>query len=112
MAKKKVAEPELKRFPRAITPEAREAQIVAAAVNLVEKQILEGTVKSTVLVHYLKLASTKAQLEKELLETQVELNKAKTEAAKSAKRVEDLYAEALNAMRQYSGQDDEDDDDY
>lgn len=87
----------------AITPEARENQMIALAVDLAEKQLQEGTASSQVITHYLKLGSTKERIEKEILEKQKELITAKTEALQSAKRVEELYVNALNAMRMYSG---------
>lgn len=88
------------------TPEARENQLIALAVDLAEKQLREGKASSQVICHYLKLASSKDRLEKELLEKQVELAAAKTEMLQSAKRTEELYLNALNAMKSYSGRDD------
>ena len=93
----------------ALTPEARENQMIALAVDLAEKQLLEGTASSQVITHYLKLGSTKERIEKEILEKQKELISAKTESLQSAKRIEELYTEALNAMRNYNGQGDPDD---
>lgn len=93
----------------ALTPEARENQMIALAVDLAEKQLMEGTASSQVITHYLKLGSTKERLEKEKLEEENKLLKAKTEALQSAKRVEELYADAINAMKKYSGQGDSDD---
>lgn len=87
----------------ALTPEARENQMIALAVDLAEKQLMEGTASSQVITHYLKLGSTKERIEKEILEKQKELITAKTESLQSAKRVEELYTEAINAMRRYSG---------
>jgi hypothetical protein len=87
----------------ATTPEARENQLIALAVDLAEKQLIEGTATSQVITHYLKLGSTKEKLEKDILKQQRELLEAKTEALKSAKRVEELYADALDAMKHYSG---------
>ena len=97
-----------KRRP-ALTPEARENQLISLAVDLAEKQLQEGTASSQVITHYLKLGSTKERIEKEILEKQKELISAKTEALQSTKRVEELYANALNAMRRYSGSDERDD---
>ena len=91
-----------KRRP-ATTPEARENQMISLAVDLAEKQLIEGTATSQVITHYLKLGSTKERLEKDILKQQRSLLEAKTEALKSAKRVEELYADALEAMRHYSG---------
>lgn len=87
----------------ALSPESRENQLIALAVDLAEKQLMDGTASSQVITHYLKLGSTKDRIEKEILEKQKELISAKTENLKSAKRVEELYSEALNAMRTYSG---------
>ena len=87
----------------AITPEARENQMIALAVDLAEKQLLEGTASAQVITHYLKLGSSKEKLEKELLSQQKELISAKTEALQSTKRMEALYSDALDAMRKYSG---------
>lgn len=91
------------RQPPAMSSEARENQMIALAINLAEKQLLEGTASSQVITHYLKLGSSKEKIEKEILEKQRELIDAKTENLKSAKRVEELYANALEAMREYSG---------
>lgn len=87
----------------ALTPEARENQMVALAVDLAEKQLREGTASSQVITHYLKLGSTKERIEKEILEKQKELITAKTEALQSAKRIEELYTDAISAMKRYSG---------
>lgn len=96
-----------KRRP-AISPEARENQMISLAVDLAEKQLMEGTASSQVITHYLKLGSTKEKIEKEILENKKELIKAQTESMQSLQRVEELYENALNAMRAYSGQDDPD----
>lgn len=96
----------------ALTPEAREKQLVALAVDLVEKRLREGTASSQEVTQILKLGSSRANLEKEMLKHQVELVKAKTESLQATKRVEELYANALNAMRRYSGQGSDDEDDY
>lgn len=96
--------PKPRRRP-AVSPEARENQAIAAAYDLAEKQIREGTVSSQVLTHYLKLGSSREKLEQERLKGENALLAAKAEAMASAKRVEELYGKALNAMRSYSGQD-------
>lgn len=93
----------------ALTPEARENQLIALATDLAERQLQEGTASSQVITHYLKLGSTKERIEKEILEKQKELISAKTEALQSQKRVEELYANALKAMQHYSGQGESDD---
>jgi hypothetical protein len=99
-----------KRRPSASTPEARENQLISAAVDLAEKQIADGTASSQVITHFLKLGSTKERIEKEILESQKELIIAKTENLRSAKRIEELYENALGAMKKYSGNDNNGDD--
>lgn len=96
------------RRPPATTPEARENQMVSLAIDLAEKQLAEGTASSQVITHYLKLATTREQLEKEKLSRENELLKAKVENIHSMANVEALYQDALNSMKSYSGQDSED----
>lgn len=87
----------------AMSIEARENQMIALAVDLAEKQLMEGTASSQVITHYLKLGSTKERLEKEMMEEQKKLLKAKTESLESAAEIKELYENALSAMREYSG---------
>lgn len=91
-----------KRRPAA-TPEARENQLISLAFDLIERRILDGTATSQETTTVLKLGSEKARLEKDILRKQKELIEAKTEMLESAKRVEELYSNALTAMRHYSG---------
>lgn len=93
------------RRPPAKTPEGRENQLIALAVDLAEQQLAAGTASSQTINTYLKLGSSREKLEQERLGRENELLRAKTEMMESAKRVEELYGEALNAMRAYSGQD-------
>ena len=104
MAKQKKVQENSKKTRPASTPEARENQVIAAAMRLAEQQILDGTASSQVITHFLKLGSSKHQLEMEKLRKENELLKAKTESLESNKRVEELYMEALNAMRKYRGE--------
>lgn len=101
-----------RRLP-ATTAEARERQLIAQAEDLAERQIRQGTASATVITHYLKLGSSREKLERERLERENDLLRAKVDQLASAKNVEQLYSEALHAMRAYSGQQIEDDyDDY
>ena len=88
----------------ALTPEAREQQLISLAVDLAEKQLLDGTASSQVITHYLKLGSSKERIEKEILEKQKDLITAKTKAIQSTEKIEDLYINAIAAMKRYSGQ--------
>ena len=98
-----VPEKPIRKRPPATTPEGRENQMIAAAIDLAEKQLLEGTASSQVITHFLKLASTKQRLENDILMEQKKLVVAKTEQIQSAKKMEELYAKALQAMATYSG---------
>lgn len=92
-----------------LDPEVRESQLISLAVDLAEQQLRDGTASAQVITHYLKLGSSKDRIEREILAKQKELISAKTEALQSQKRVEELYANALSAMREYSGQTGDDD---
>ncbi len=87
----------------AFTPEARENQMIALAVDLAEQQLRDGTASAQVITHYLKLGSTKERLEKEILEKQKDLIAAKTDNLKAASDMKELYADAISAMKEYSG---------
>lgn len=87
------------------TEEGRENQLVSLAIDLAERQLTEGTASSQVITHYLKLGSTREKLEQERLHRENLLLEGKVEMLASAKRVEELYEQALNAMRMYAGRD-------
>lgn len=113
MATRRQPEKQTRRGRPASTPEGREQQLVGLAVDLAEKQMRDGSASAQVVSHYLKMGSTRERLEQQRLERENELLKAKVESMASAKRVEELYEEALNAMRTYAGQDVEEyDEDY
>lgn len=100
---------ETKKMRAALTPEARENQLIYLATNLAEQQLKDGTASSQVITHYLKLGSTKERIEKEILEKQKELISAKTKALADAADMKQMYAEAIAAMRRYSGNGGEED---
>lgn len=103
---------ETRKRPPARTPEEEENYMISIAVDAAEKQILSGKASSQLLTHYLKLATVKERLEKEKLEKEIELLRAKTEAIESSKQTEALYRDAIKAMAIYAGasNDDEEDD--
>lgn len=102
MKKQSSSEPVKKTRP-ALSPEAQENKMIALAVNLAEQQLRDGTASAQVITHYLKLGATTARLEKERLEKENKLLDAKAKAYESAERQEELYANAIDAMRNYSG---------
>ena len=105
--KKKLEKESIRPAP---TPEARENQLISLAVDLAEKQLRNGTASNQVILHYLKLGTKKERLEEEMLARKTELVAAQADSVKSAQRVEELYSEALAAMRVYSGADSLEDD--
>lgn len=92
------------------TPESLEMQenlMINLAMDLAEKQLREGTASSQVIAHYLKLASSKERLEREKLQEENKLLRAKTEALEAARDVEELYKNAISAISVYRGNNDE-----
>jgi hypothetical protein len=101
-AKRDSSEP--KKRPPATTPEGRENQLISLAVDLAERQLAEGTASAQVISHYLKLGSTREQLEQERLRGENDLLRAKIDSLASQQKIEELYTKALDSMRAYSGQ--------
>ena len=109
MAKAKVSgsSESSRRMRPALTPEARENQLINMAVDLAEQQLIDGTASSQVITHFLKLGTMKEQLEREKLMKENELLRARTESLTAAKNQEELYQKAIKAMQHYSGYDEE-----
>ena len=105
MAKVKVttASDKPNKMRAALTPEARENQLICLATDLAEQQLRDGTASSQVITHYLKLATMKERLERDILEENKKLLAAKTKALADAADMKELYAAAISAMRRYSG---------
>lgn len=93
----------------AIDPEARENQMIALAVDLAERQLQEGTASSQVITHFLKLGTTKAELEKEKLRRENKVLEAKAKAYESGEEMKEMYENAIKAMRDYAGHGDNND---
>ena len=96
------------------TPEARENNLVGMAWDRLEERVANGTATAGELLAIMKLGTRKERLERELTEKKMELMQAKTEALQSAKKVEELYGEAIAAFKRYNGvfdEGEEDDDD-
>lgn len=100
--KTKVAVEPIERQIPAITPEGREDQMIAYATQLAEQQLRNGTASSQVITHYLKLGSMREKREREKLEEEIKMLKAKTEAIRAEKDRDVLYAQAIEAMRRYT----------
>lgn len=93
----------------ALSQEARENQLISMAMDEAERRILDGTASSQLLCEFIKRGSMKAQMEIEKLQEENKLLRAKTENLQSQQRVEELYKEALDAMRNYAGYSNDDD---
>lgn len=91
------------RIRPALSPDARENQLISLAIDLVEQRLIDGTASSQETTHFLKLATNKAKLERERFELENELIKAKTKALRDQADMKVLYADAIAAMRRYSG---------
>ena len=94
----------------ALTPEARQNQMIAKAEKLAEKWLDEGTAPSQIVTHYLKLATVKSQLELEKIKKENTLLEAKAKAVDSSESSKALFNKALRAFRGYAGQDVDDED--
>lgn len=101
-----------RRMRPALTPEARESQLISMATDLIEQRLRDGTASSQETTAIIKGTLAKSRLEVEILKKQKELIEAKTESLKTGARLEELYTNAMNAMRRYNGQDSEDVDEY
>lgn len=96
----------------ATSPEVREIEISSQAYDLAEEQIKQGTASSQVITHFLKMGSTRERLEQQRIEHENELLQVKRQAIESQQRIEELYVDAIRAMKSYSGsetQEDEED---
>src|SRR5512140_2481413 len=109
---RKAPEPHLP--PPATTLEGREDQLIAAAMDLVERRIAEGTASAQETVHFLKLGSVRNQLEQNKLKAENDMLNARVKDMESRQSSEGLYARALAAFKGYSGEEaiEMDDDDY
>jgi len=87
----------------ATTPDGREKQIIADAMDLAQQQILEGTASAQVVTHFLKLGSSRERLEQTRIQKDIELIKAKQDDMVSRTRSEELMVQAIEAFRSYSG---------
>lgn len=106
-SKKKLSSKKIKR--PASTPEARENQLISLAMDNAEEQLSNGTASSQLVIHFLKLGTTKMELEKEKLRRENEFLRVKSENIESQKNIEQLYTDAINAMKTYGGYDSEED---
>lgn len=87
----------------ATSPASIENEMIALAYREVEYRIRNHQASSQELVHFLRMGSESQRLEREKLEAEMELQKAKASALESGRHMEELYENAINAMKLYSG---------
>lgn len=102
MARSKTKEPRKSMRP-ALTPDAREKQLISLAMDVAEQQMRDGTASSQVITHFLKMGSEREKLERERLEEENKKLRAQTESIESAKRSEEIYKNAIAAFKRYQG---------
>lgn len=88
---------------QATSAEGKENQMISLAMSVAEKQMKQNTASAQVITHFLKLGSSREKAEQERLQNENLLLSAKVDQLASAKRVEELYSKALEAMKEYSG---------
>ena len=99
----------------ALTPEARENQMISLAMDLAEKRLRDGSASSQEVTHFLKIAASKEidAINLKLAQKELELKEAKRQVVESQAKMDELYSKALKAMQRYSGNgSDETDDEY
>ena len=98
-----------RRLRPGLSPEADENQLISLSIDAAKKMLVEGTAPTSIVLHYLKLATTRERMEREMMATQKELMEAKKQALESQAKVEQPYVNAMKAMQRYSGNDTEED---
>lgn len=100
MAKKKSEVEKLRPAPSS-DPKSREQQLVNQAMNLAEKQLLDGTAAPSVINHFLKIGSTREFIERDILEKQAQLIEAKASTIAKDREAGEVAKAAIEAMRNY-----------
>lgn len=86
------------------TPEEKENYLINLAIDLVEKQLIEGTATSQVISHFLRLATTREKLENEKLRSDLRVAEAKINQINMQENISALYNDAIEAMKSYRGE--------
>ena len=88
---------------KALSPDARENQLIALAMDTAEERMLNGTASSQEIVHFLRLGSSLVRLQKEEIKERIELDKSKVKAIEATEEYRKLYEDAIQAMKSYGG---------
>lgn len=101
--RKKSDQPYVRERAAAIGSAAREQQLISMAMDRAEQKFRDGTASDSLTIHFLRLATTKAELEKKKIKKEILQLGAKTDAIQSTARIEELYLGAMEAMKRYGG---------
>lgn len=95
-------------------PEIAEQRCIDASFALALSQLEDGSASPSVITHFLKMGTEKTRLEREKLEKETALLKTREHAIRSAEQTEKIYSDAVQAMKIYTGQitEEDEDDDY
>lgn len=93
----------VRRRAPALGIEERENQLIAMAMDRAEEKFMNHTASDTLTVHFLRLATTRMELEKEKIRKEIAQLEAKTDAIQSMAKMEELYTNAMDAMKRYGG---------
>lgn len=104
--KKEVVTPAISAKHTPTTMEGRENELIALAYDAAEERIRNGTATSQEIVHFLRLGSAKERRAQEQMEADIALKQAKIKAIQESEHIEQIYNEAIAAMKKYSGGDD------
>lgn len=91
------------------TQEAMETKLIGLAMRNAEELLQARKAPTTVLVHFLKLGSIRAELELQRAQNEMELLVARTEETRAKTDRGKIAADAIAAFRSYRSSEDADD---
>lgn len=86
-----------------MTPQADENQCISLAMDIAKQKLADGTASNSMILHFLKLGTSRERLERESMEKEMALKDAKIQQLESQAKVEELYAQAMRAFQRYNG---------
>lgn len=95
----------------AFTLEQREDQLASLAYNLAEQRLRDGSASNSLIEKFIDRGSSKAKLENEKLRRENELLVAKVKAVEASSDIKELYIKAMKAMKEYTGDGNDDETD-
>ena len=86
-----------------LSPETDENQCISLSMDIAKQRLMDGTASNSMILHFLKLGTSRERLERENMEKEMALKDAKIQALESQAKVEQMYVEAMAAMKRYAG---------